>query len=121
MGAEHPILGNKDVKFMKICTIILIGTMTLALKVLAMFTLSMSTLTFESVMFIYGWMPAHMALVTGVFLLSVNIRKIKKKYFEIIKPTKNHKKKEACSISIFQSGNMVPAFFWQCLQSLLQY
>ena len=26
-----------------------------------------------------------------------------------------------CSISIFQSGNMVPAFIWQCLQSLSQY
>ena len=40
MGAGHSLLGNKDVKIMKKCTIILIGCMTLALKVLAMFTLS---------------------------------------------------------------------------------
>ena len=60
--------GAKDVKFMKIYTVILIGAMTLALKVLAMFTLSMGTLIFESVIFINSWMPAHMVLVTGRIL-----------------------------------------------------
>ena len=34
MGAGHSWLGNKDVKIMKNCTIIVIGCMTLALKVL---------------------------------------------------------------------------------------
>ena len=38
--AVRPSVCNKDVKFMKICTITLITMMTLALKVLAMFTLS---------------------------------------------------------------------------------
>ena len=48
MGAGHSLLGNKDVKIMKNCTIILIGCMmTLALKVLAMFTLSMGPLTLK--------------------------------------------------------------------------
>ena len=47
--------------------------MTLTLKVLAMFTLSMGTLIFEIVTFIYGWIPAHMALVTGVLIIWVNI------------------------------------------------
>ena len=41
------ILGNKDVKTMENFTIILIGCMTLALKVLAMFTLSMGSLTLK--------------------------------------------------------------------------
>ena len=40
IGAGQSILSNKDVKFMKICTIIFTGTMILALKVLVMFTLS---------------------------------------------------------------------------------
>ena len=70
---SHPMLCNKDVKFMKICTIILIIVMTLALKAFAMFTLSMGTLILESVIFIHGWMPAHMALVTGVFIFLINI------------------------------------------------
>ena len=59
MGAGHYLLGNKDVKIMKNCTIILIGCMTLALKVLAMFTLSMGTLILKSTILIYGWLPAH--------------------------------------------------------------
>ena len=45
----HPRLSDIDAKCIKICTIILIGMMTLALKVLAMFTLSMGTLFLESV------------------------------------------------------------------------
>ena len=49
-------------------TIILISMMTLALKVLAMFTLIMGALIFESVIFKYGWMPAHMALVTVFYI-----------------------------------------------------
>ena len=49
MGAVHPSLCYKDFNVMKICTIILISMMTLALKVLDMFTLSMGTLIFESV------------------------------------------------------------------------
>ena len=49
MGAVHPRLGNKGLKFMKISTIILIGMMTLALKVIAMFTLIMGTLILESI------------------------------------------------------------------------
>ena len=42
LGAVHPRLSDIDVKCIKICTIILIDMMTLALKVLAMFTLSIS-------------------------------------------------------------------------------
>ena len=49
MGAGHYLLGNKDVKIMKNVTIILIGCMTIALKVLAMFTLSMGSLTLKRV------------------------------------------------------------------------
>ena len=53
MSPVHPSLGNKDFKFMKISTIILIGMMTLALKVIAMFTLGMGILILESVILIY--------------------------------------------------------------------
>ena len=78
MGAGHTILGKKEAKIMKICTIIFIGTMILVLKVLAMFTLSMGTPMFESVIFIYRWMPTRMAfLVTGVFIFLVNFTKIR--------------------------------------------
>ena len=52
MGAGHSLLGNKDVKIMKNCTIILIGCMTLALKVLAMFTLSLGILILKSAVLI---------------------------------------------------------------------
>ena len=76
VGAGQSILSNKDVKIMKTCTIIFIGTMILALKVLVMFTLSMGTLTLESAIFIYSWMPPHMALVTGVFIFLVNFNTI---------------------------------------------
>ena len=47
MGPVHPERSDRDVKCIKICTIILIGMMTSALKVLAMFTLSMGTLILE--------------------------------------------------------------------------
>ena len=53
MGAGHYLLGNKDVKIMKNFTIILIGCMTLALKVLAMFTLNMGSLTLKCGLLIY--------------------------------------------------------------------
>ena len=36
MGTRHPMWCNKDAKLMKICTIILIGMMSLALKTLAL-------------------------------------------------------------------------------------
>ena len=65
--------------------------MTLALKVLAMFTLIMGILTFESVLYIFSWMPAYISLVTGVFIFLVNIRKIKKKYFDSFKKLHKHK------------------------------
>ena len=45
-------LGNKEVKLIKVGTIKLISLMTLALKVIVMFTLSMGTLFFESARFI---------------------------------------------------------------------
>ena len=61
---------------MKISTIILIGMMTLALKVIAMFTLGMGTLILESVILIYGWMSAYLALVTGVFIILSNIKNL---------------------------------------------
>ena len=73
MGAGQFILSSKDEKIMKICTILLVGTMTLVLKALAMFTLSMGVLTAESVIAIYSWMPSYIALVTGVFIFLVNI------------------------------------------------
>ena len=44
-GARHYLLGYKDVKIMKNLTIILIGCMTLGLKLLAMFTLSMGSIS----------------------------------------------------------------------------
>ena len=52
MGTGHPMWCNKDVKLMKVCTIILIDMMISALKVLALLTLSMGTLISESVMYI---------------------------------------------------------------------
>ena len=61
--------------------------MILALMVLAMFTLSMGTLTLESAIFIYSWMPPPIALVTGVVIFLVNISKIEKKYFDGKKKT----------------------------------
>ena len=64
MGAEHPRLCSRDVKFMKVWTIILVGMMILALKALAWFTLSMGTFIFESAIFVHGWMPVYMALAT---------------------------------------------------------
>ena len=56
MGAVHPGLSNIDFQVMKICTITLIGMTSLALKVLAMFTLSMGTMIFESVT-VLCWSP----------------------------------------------------------------
>ena len=44
------------------------GMMVLALKVLALFTLSVGALSFESIIFIYSWMPAHGALVIRALL-----------------------------------------------------
>ena len=70
VGARHSIWFDKDFKFMKIkiCTIILTGMRVLALKVLALFTLGGGALIFESLIFIYGWMPAHGALVMGALI-----------------------------------------------------
>ena len=59
---------NMDVKFKKVYTIIVIGMMILAVKVLALFTISMGTLIFESGMFIHGWMPVRIALMTSQWL-----------------------------------------------------
>ena len=67
------------------------GTMILALKVLVMFTLSIGTLTLESAIFIYSWMPPQMALVTGVVIFLVNISIIEKKYFDSIENLCKHK------------------------------
>ena len=58
--------------------------MTLALRVLAMFTLSMGTLILKGALHIYGWLPAHIALVMGVAFFLINIGKINKKYFDSI-------------------------------------
>ena len=44
--------------------------MTLALKVIVLFTIGMGTLFLKSVIFIYGWMPAHMAAV-AIFLVNI--------------------------------------------------
>ena len=41
----------------------IMNMMTLALKGLAILTLNMGILIFESVIFIHGWMPARMALM----------------------------------------------------------
>ena len=41
MGAVHPVLSSMGFNFMKVCTIILILIMTLALKVLVLFTIRM--------------------------------------------------------------------------------
>ena len=67
------LLGNKDVKIMKNLTIILIGCMTLALKVLSMLTLCMGSLTLKCAVLIYGWLPAHSTLVMGVAIFLINI------------------------------------------------
>ena len=64
--------------------------MTLALKVLAMFTLSMGTLILKSAILIYGWLPTHMALVMGAVFFLVNMEKISKKYFDTIKSLYMH-------------------------------
>ena len=74
--------------------------MTLALKVIAMFVLGMGTLILESVLLVYGWMSAYLALVTGGFIILSNIKKIKKKYFDTIKSLHKHKfnnKRAICS------------------------
>ena len=103
LGAVLPLLCNKDVKVIKVGTIIQISMLTLALKGIGMFPSNMGTLIFESVIMVntypgcinaerhYGWMPADMALVTGVLILLVKIRKIKKKYFDIIMSLFTHK------------------------------
>ena len=39
MGAGHILWCNRDVKLMKVCAIILMGMMILALKVLALYTI----------------------------------------------------------------------------------
>ena len=54
MGGALPVLSCMDVKFMKVCSIILFFVMTLALKVLVLLTISMGTLFLESVIFLYG-------------------------------------------------------------------
>ena len=71
---SQSVLGNKDVKIMKNLTIILIGSMTLALKVLAMLTLSMGSLTLKCALLIYGWLPAHITLVTGVAIFQIELK-----------------------------------------------
>ena len=63
---------------MKNLTIILIGCMTLALKLLAMFTLSMGSIIIKCGLLIYGWLPAHITLVMGVAIFLINIGAIKK-------------------------------------------
>ena len=63
MGAGHSLLGNKDVKIMKNCTIILIGCMILALKVLAMFTLSIGAQILKGF-----WIDSHMRAVRSLFI-----------------------------------------------------
>ena len=90
-GARHYLLGNKDVKIMKNLTIILIGCMTLGLKLLAMFTLSMGSISIKCALLIYGWLPAHITLVMGVAIFLINIGGISKKYFGIIKSIHMHK------------------------------
>ena len=77
-------LSGVDFKIMKVCTIILFIIMTLALKVLVLSTISMGTLFLESVIFINGWMPAHMALVTAAAIFLINIKKIKNKFLRLI-------------------------------------
>ena len=52
--ARHYLLSNKDVKMKKNFTITLIGCMILVLKVLAMFTLSMSTIILKCAVLIYA-------------------------------------------------------------------
>ena len=86
---EYNLLSNIDVKLMKTCTIVLICMMTLALKVLAMFTLSMGILIFESTIFVHGWMPVHVALVTTQWLaitviLMYMVIKTKRAYYKLI-------------------------------------
>ena len=44
MGGLHPVLSNIDFKFMKVSTIIKISIMTLVLKVLVLFALSVTLL-----------------------------------------------------------------------------
>ena len=80
MGAVHLVVSGMDFKIMKICTIILFIIMTIAVKVLVLLTISLGTLFLENVIFIYGWMPAHMALVTAAVIFLRNIKKIKNKY-----------------------------------------
>ena len=89
VGARHTIWCDKDFKFMKICTIVLMIIMVLALKVLALSTLSVGALIFERVILIYGWMPAHGALVIwaliGAFILYKSLTKTKRLYYKMIK------------------------------------
>ena len=52
--------------------------MTLALKGLAMLTLSMCSLTLKCALLIYGWLPKHITLVMGAAIFLINIRAINK-------------------------------------------
>ena len=74
LSSTHTVLSSVDIKFMKVCSIILFTVMTLALKVLVMLTTSMGTLFLKSVIFLYGWIPAHMALVTAAAIFMINGR-----------------------------------------------
>ena len=91
---------------MKNFTIILIGCMTLVLKVLAMFTLSMGTLILKSTILIYGWLPAHIEMVMGVAIFLINIGKINKKYFDSIKSVYIDGSRAVGHVSLSYSTNL---------------
>ena len=87
MGYTQNLLfsGEQRCKDYENFTIILIGCMTLALNVLAMFTLSMGSQTLKCALLIYGWLPAHTTIVMGVAIFLINIRTITEKYLALLR------------------------------------
>ena len=77
MGAVYRSVHKLDVKNIKVFAIILIMMMTIAGKIIAVFTISMGTLMFKCALIIYGWISTHMTLVTGGLIVVVKFRKIK--------------------------------------------
>ena len=73
LSGAHPYLSGADFKIMKVCSIILFIVMTLALNALLILTASMGTLFLKNVIFLYGWIPAHMQLVTAAAIFMINI------------------------------------------------
>ena len=75
-GAVHPVLRSMDVKFVKVCSIILFIVMTLAFKVSVMLTINMGTLFLKSVLFLKCYNPST---ISGIIEGRIRIEKYAEK------------------------------------------